>query len=176
MKVIREQAEARWLPSRHRFAIFRLAAYARYRTSPRRNQPGLALGIDRDQSAVEIYTVAAWLMGSATCFLFALLDRVLVTPAAAILAPVAAAIALQVFVVAPGFVKSWRERDNTAVNSFLTMLTMTMTAIYLAQDDRWVRIVAWSFLACLAANAAAWIITRFMAGRFDAAESEVVAS
>ncbi|MGZ8868037.1 MAG: hypothetical protein ACXW2P_06810 [Thermoanaerobaculia bacterium] len=176
MKVIREQAEARWLPSRHRSAIFRLAAYARFRASPKRRQPGLALGIDRDQSAAESYTVAVWVMASATCFLFALIDRVLVTPAAAILAPVAAAAALQVFMVAPGLVKSWRQRDNTAINSFITMLAMTVTAIYLTQDDRWVRVVAWSFLACLAANAVAWIVTRFMAGRFAAAENEVVAS
>jgi hypothetical protein len=176
VKVIREQAAARWLPSRHRFAIFRLGAYALYRASSKRKQPGLALGIDRDQSAAESYTVAVWVMGFSTCFLFALLDRVLVTTAAAILAPVAAAAALQVFVVAPGFVKSLRERDNTGLNSFITMLAMTVTAIYLAQDDRWVRVVAWSFLCCLAANALAWIITRLMAGRFAAAENEVVAS
>lgn len=177
MKVVRERAEARWLPSRHRFAIFRLAAYAVYlATRQRTSQPGLALGIDRDQSAAENYTVAAWIMGSATCFLFALLDRVLVTTAAAILAPVAAAMALQVFVVAPGFLKIGRERDNTAINSFITMLTMSVTALYLTQDDRWVRAIAWSFLVCLAANAVAWLITRILAGRFAAAENEVVVS
>jgi hypothetical protein len=174
MKMVRERADARWLPSRHRFALFRLLAYARFRSTGPIAEPGLALGIDRDQSAIENYTVAAWVMGTATCFVFALLDRVLVTPAAIALAPFVAASILQAFVVAPGFVSGWRNRDNTGPNSFLTMLALALTAIYLAQSDRWVRAVAWLFLASLAANAIASLIARLLRTRFAAAENDLV--
>lgn len=175
MKLIRERADARWIPSRHRFALFRLVAWALFRASGPKPQPGLALGIDRDQSAIENYTVAAWIMGSASCFAFALLDRVLVTPAAAVIAPFAAAVALQVFVVAPGFVRGWRNRDNTGTNSFVTMTAMAVTAIYLAQSDRWVRVAAWLFLGSLAANAVASMIARLLQSRFAAAEHDLLA-
>lgn len=175
MKVIRERADARWLPSRHRFAIFRLVAYALFRRSGPRPQAGLALGIDRDQSTVENHTVAAWVMGSATCFAFALLDRALVTPAALALAPFVAVVALQAFVVAPGFVRGWRNRDNTGANSFATMTALAVMAIYLAQSDRWVRVVAWLFLASLAANAIASLIARLLRARFAAVERDLLA-
>lgn len=175
MRVVRERADARWLPSRHRFAIFRLLAYALFRSSGPKPQPGLALGIDRDQSALENYTVAAWIMGSATCFAFALLDRVMAAPAAAMIAPFAAAAVLQVFVVAPGLVPGLRNRDNTGPNSFMTMMAMALTAFYLAQSDRWFRVVAWLFLASLAANGIASLIARLLRARFTAVENDLLA-
>lgn len=172
MKVIRERADARWLPSRHRFAFFRLVAYALFRSSGAKPQPGMALGIDRDQSALENYTVAVWIMGSATCFAFALLDRVLATAAAIIFAPFVAAVVLQVFVVVPGLVR--RNRDNTGQNSFITMTAMAVTAIYLTQSDGWVRAVAWFFLAILAANAIASLIAYLLRARFAAVEDNLL--
>lgn len=172
MKMVRERADARWLPSRHRFALFRLVAYAVFRSNGPRSQPGLALGIDRDQSALENYTVAAWIMGSATCFAFALLDGVLMAPVATVLAPFVAAVVLQVFVVVPGLVR--RNRDNTGQNSFITMAAMALTAIYLTQSDRWIRVVAWLFLASLAANAVASVIARLLRNRFAALENDLL--
>ncbi len=175
MKVVRERADARWLPSRHRFALFKLLAWTRFRSSGPKPQAGLALGIDRDQSAIENYTVAAWIMASASCFTFALLDRVLLSAAAAVLAPFVAAAVLQVFVVAPGFVKAWRNRDNTGLNSFVTITAITVTAIYFAQSDQWVRIIAWLFLASLAMNAIASLVTRLLRARFAADEHDLLA-
>lgn len=174
MKLVRERADARWLPSRHRFALFKLVAWTRFLSSGPRPQAGLALGIDRDQSAIENYTVAAWVMASASCFAYALLDRVLVSPAAAVLAPFVAAVVLQVFVVAPGFVRGWRNRDNTGANSFLTMTAIAVMAIYLAQSERWVRVIAWLFLASLAMNAIASLVTRMLRPRFAAAEHDLL--
>jgi hypothetical protein len=176
VKVVRERADARWLPSRHRFAIFRLIAWALFRRMGPTREPGLALGIDRDQSALESYVVATWIMASATCFTFALLDRVLLSPVAAVLAPISAVIALQVFVVAPGLVKAWRDRDNTGINSFITMLVMSVTALYLIQEDHWSRSVAWFFLVCLGVNALASIVAWLMRNRFAAMENELITS
>ena len=176
MKVVRERADARWLPSRHRFAIFRLIAWALFRSMGPRTEPGLALGIDRDQSALESYVVATWTMASATCFAFALLDRVLLSPVAAVLAPICAAVGLQVFVVTPGLVKGLRDRDNTGVNSFTTMLAMSVTALYLIQGSQWIRGVAWFFLACMGLNALASIVAWLMRARFAAIENELIAS
>lgn len=175
MKMVRERADARWLPSRHRFALFRLFAWTRFRSSGPKPQAGLVLGIDRDQSAIESYTVAAWTMVSGTCFAFELLDRVLISPAAAVLAPFVAAAILQLFVVAPGFVKGWRHRDNTGPNSFVTMTAIAVMAIYLAQSDRWVRVVAWLFLGSLAMNAIASLIARLLRRRFAADERDLLA-
>ena len=176
MKVVRERADARWLPSRHRFAIFRLIAWALFRRMGPKPEPGLALGVDRDQSALESYVVATWIMVSATCFAYALLDRVLPSPVAAVLAPVAAVIVLQLFVVTPGLVKVWRDRDNTGVNSFITMLAMSVTALYLLQGNQWIRGVAWSFLGCMGVNALASIVAWLLRARFAAVENELVAS
>ena len=176
MKVVRDRADARWLPSRHRFAIFRLIAWALFTTVGPKPEPGLALGIDRDQSALESYAVATWIMVSATCFAFALLDRVLFSAVAAVFAPIAAVIVLQLFVVAPGLVKRWRDRDNTGTNSFITMLAMSVTALYLVQGDQWIRGVAWFFLVCMGVNALASIVAWLLRARFAAIEHELITS
>jgi hypothetical protein len=176
MKVIRGRSDARWLPSRHRFAIFKLIAYGVFRASGPRPQPGLALAIDRDQSAMESHMVAGWVMVCASSFTFALLDGVLHAGAATILAPIVAAILLQVFVVAPGLVPSLRWRDNVGINSFITMLALTLAALHFAQSARWPRVVAWAFLASMAMNALASIVVRLMRHRLAAADDEPVTS
>ena len=53
MRIVRDRADARWLPSRFHFALFRLFAYTRLRSSRPQPQPGLMLAIDRYQSAAE---------------------------------------------------------------------------------------------------------------------------
>ena len=57
MRIVRDRADARWLPSRFNFALFRLFAYLRLRASRPESRPGLILSIERHQSAAENYIV-----------------------------------------------------------------------------------------------------------------------
>ncbi|HUP50453.1 MAG TPA: hypothetical protein VNA04_16890 [Thermoanaerobaculia bacterium] len=173
MRVARGRADARWLPSRHRFAASRLIAYLVFRSIGPKERPGIVLAVHRDQSALENHAVGAWLMGSLTCFSFGILERFMTWPAAAILSPFAALVFVQVFpvlpVVGPPRV---RQRSNADLVSFLTMFATTMLAIYFAGTGGWVRYPAWVFLAVLGVNGAAWVVARLMRGRFEAAERE----
>lgn len=168
MNVVRDHPEGRWLPSRFRFAAFRLFAYAIFRPEPAR-QSGLVLAIDRDQTAVEQYTIAVWTTVTVTCFAYGFLERAFVRPVAAILAPVAAFVAINLFVtwrfLGPA---AWRERNRMDANSFTAMFVITMAALYLAATEGPVRYVAVFFLACLAVNAIAAIAVRLMPERFAA--------
>jgi peptidoglycan-N-acetylglucosamine deacetylase len=163
VKIVRDQPHARWLPSRFRFAAFRLLAWAIFRSKqqPAAQPDGtLILGIDRDQSALENYTMAVWMSVVTTSFAFVFLDRVLSRGFAIVLAPIVAQVVLQLFVVWQLFgPASWRNRNNIDVNSFIGMMIVTIVAIYFVGSDHWVRYVAWAFLASLAVNAVAAMFT-----------------
>ncbi|MBV8546295.1 MAG: hypothetical protein JO088_16250, partial [Acidobacteria bacterium] len=62
MNVVADKPEAHWLPSRHRFALSRLIAYAKLRRARAiaKNAEHLILPIDRDQTAAEMNGVALW--------------------------------------------------------------------------------------------------------------------
>lgn len=62
MTIIRDRADARWLPSRFNFAVFRLFAYLRLRAARPEPHPGLMLSKDRHQSAAENYIVCIVMM------------------------------------------------------------------------------------------------------------------
>src|SRR4051794_11468283 len=72
MKIQRPQATVGWIPSRRRYALFRLAAYLRLlRTPPERRilDETKVLAIDRDQSTAETYSVAALVWLTFSCFI-----------------------------------------------------------------------------------------------------------
>ncbi|HKR65275.1 MAG TPA: hypothetical protein VJZ00_16200, partial [Thermoanaerobaculia bacterium] len=72
MRMIRGRRDARWLPSRHNFALFRLLAYLRCRTlAP--EPADVMIMIDRHQSTLENYTVSAWIFVTLTCSIAATL-------------------------------------------------------------------------------------------------------
>src|SRR5688500_10333131 len=99
LKIVRDRLDARWLPSRFRFAIFRLIAYVVFRLTRQKEERGIVVVIDRDQSAIENYSVAAVVMLVVTSFAYAALTRFLVRPAAIVLAPFAASAILQWFTI-----------------------------------------------------------------------------
>ena len=156
MKVIRDRADAFWLPQRFRFAIFRLLAYVMFRRARRRASAGTALGVDRDQTALEHYTVAIWLTATMTLFAYAVLAKALVRPAAVVLAPIVCAVVLHVLVLwASVLPRHWRWSYRVDFNSFLTLSAVVLSALYFATESGWIRYVAWSVIATALANAAA---------------------
>jgi hypothetical protein len=66
MKFVRGHAEARWLPSRHNLALFRLYAYLRLRNAQHETRD-VILGIDRHQSSTEAWVVAVWTTITGAC-------------------------------------------------------------------------------------------------------------
>ena len=72
MRVVRGRADARWLPSRHNFALFRLAAFLRLRRARPEPCDGSCV-IDRHQSAMETWLVMSWVTLTFACYLAATL-------------------------------------------------------------------------------------------------------
>ena len=75
MTAYRDCPEARWFPSRYRFALPRLIAYVRSRfpTRPRTDVDHIMLTIDRDQTVGEQYPISVWMLTSGTCYVAAIL-------------------------------------------------------------------------------------------------------
>jgi hypothetical protein len=162
--VVRGRAEARWLPSRFNFALFRIYALIRLRTAEREARP-MMLVIDRHQSAAEAYLVATWLLATVSCFFAApLAGRLSPLVAAAIAIPLGSA-ALQALLCSVGYfvtpavrrLTRMPERWTLRVDSAIVMLGIFASALYFASQPSWVRIAAWQFLALFALNAIAAI-------------------
>ncbi|HUP45003.1 MAG TPA: hypothetical protein VM779_05775 [Thermoanaerobaculia bacterium] len=177
MRIVRDRADARWLPSRYRFAIFRLTAWLLLRRSRSEIREGLVLGIDRDQNAVESYTVGIWLTANASLFLLAFFQPYIFRPVAPVVAFLVTVIGFQVLITAFAFgPRSWRQQNHIELQSFTHMFVVTVAAIHFAGTDGWIRWVAWAFLLVLGINTAAAAAVRGLRGRIDAAEREIVAS
>lgn len=162
MRLVRGRADARWLPSRHNMALFRLAAWWKLR----RAKPEVSdriLVIDRHQSGTETWVVMSWVVLTTACYLAATLFSAWPVPLG-IAAGVPMAIAglevpaiISALVVAP----LWRtitrtERiDSIDVNGAVVMLLAAAASAYFAMRPTWIRFVGWQFLIVLALNAVA---------------------
>ena len=153
MKVVRDDPAARWLPSRHRFALARLIAYimSRRKTHEKMNVDHLLLAIDRDQSAIENYFLSIWFCVTAICFVAAALPLPAVW--SAIVAVPIATIAMQI----PMYIGL-----PMHVSSVLLLLVEFCASAYFASTPSPVRYVAWLFIIILFTNAIAWVITRWL--------------
>lgn len=178
MRAVRGRAEARWLPSRHRFALFRLWAYARLRTATPEPKPGLILMVDRDQSAVESYTTSTWIALMTAGYIAAELAKRWPLPVAIAAAIPLACLALHLpLLVAPVLVpviEVFARKRLTwyaAVNSTAFVATHLAIALVLADQRTWVRFVAWQFLAVFGLNAIAAAIVFLLRGRITSLEA-----
>jgi hypothetical protein len=161
MNVVVNRPEARWLPSRHRFALAQLIAFARLRRGEQQasSEPDhLILSIDRDQSAAEVYAVAVWVFVTTVAYLAAILPMSL--PLAIVAAIPLASIVLHLPIVLGGPILRLilGENDHIKIVSFGTMFLLTVWSFYVARVDSWARFVAWFFFAVLACNAIAAVI------------------
>lgn len=148
MRIIRDREDARWLPSRFRFALFRLGAFVKMQFTEPRQRRGVIIAVDRDQSTIENYTISIWYLATITCFLAAVM-------------PLAIAILFStVFVQIPMYVAGGGQR----VNSMVMMSLAAIAAAYLAMEPSWIRFAAWQFLAVVALNAIAALIMLLLRG------------
>jgi hypothetical protein len=186
VKIDRPQAIVPWIPSRHRYALFRLVAYVRLLLA-RRNDYALdetkVLAIDRDQSTAETYAVSGLVSLTIVLFLTDVMSiRIHLAAAAAIAIP-AAALAVSAAVVLTGTcitpllhaIGLPRGPHNINVNSTIMLLPVVLAASYFAASQRWVRVPAWFFLACIAANGLAAIALFMLRNRVREAEARCVA-
>ncbi len=165
MKVVRNREQARWLPSRYRFAIFRLYALVRLATSTREPGAVIALQIDRDQSNEEQYGIALLVLGTVVSYLAALLP--LIPPVAIVVALPLAGLALQVPVYIAGSLLP-KGRHNTAINGVILMTLIAAASVFFARSESWARFVAWFFLCALVVNGVASCLMFLLRGRIAA--------
>jgi len=175
MKTVRGRRDARWLPSRHNFALFRLAAYLRARTAA--PEPAdVFLIVDRHQTAFENYSVSVWVLFTLTCFIAASLFASWPVPVAiAVALPVAAAATHAPWAIVSAFLAPFAMRHEThlRIQSWAMMSCLLVTAIWFATRASWVRFAAWQFLAFAVVNAAAAAIFFLLRGSVARLESAV---
>ena len=168
MRAVRDRAEAHWLPSRFRYAIFRLLALFMIRRAKPKEACGLVLVIDRDQSAVEYYLVAVWLLVTLSCYVAVLLTRIthgVIAFAAAV--PIASVVikfplyAGGIFAIALKAIGIGRE-DVRRANTVLTYAGLIVISAWFAAADTWARPIAIAFLIVIGINAlaavAVWLL------------------
>lgn len=164
MRVVHGRADARWFPSRHNFALFRLAAYLRLRRARPEPCDG-SFVIDRHQSAMETWLVMSWVTLTFACYLATtLFSDWHIAAALPVSVPLAIAlIELPVIVstltIVPLFRSIVRGHANgIRLNGFVLMTLFSAASAYFARHPSWIRFVAWQFLALLALNAIAAVI------------------
>ena len=172
LNVIRDHPEARWLPSRHHFALARLIAYAKLRGAREtaKNAGHLVLAIDRDQTAAEMNGVAIWVFITTVCYIAAALPLIL--PAAIVVSIPIAAIVLQFPTVGVGPVVRMLigDGDHIKIISVIAMSLLVIASSYFAASSSWARYVAWFFFAVLIVNGAAAVVAWLLRGAIRAAE------
>jgi hypothetical protein len=156
IEAIRNHPEARWLPSRHRLAAFRLYALLRLvTTKPRTTETEFVLPIDRDQSAHEQFAVAAWVYLTALAYVVWALP--LWWPLAIVIAIPLAAFLLHVPMLLLGaMLPRWRWHEPIHAKVLMTLLALL--SLWFASGEAWPRAVAWCFLGALALNGLAALI------------------
>lgn len=158
MRMVRGNAAARWMPSRHNFALFRLMAWLRLRNA--RPEPGqVILGIDRHQSNTETWIVTLWVLILSTIFI----DTVFALPL--VLSFILAVVGLQAALISSGLLVTplWNAvtrlgTPGVRVSSVVTMGLLTAGAVNCAMRPAWVRFAGWHFLSMLGLNAIAAVI------------------
>lgn len=177
MKVVRSRAEARWLPSRHHFAIFRLAAFLRlWHARPRPSE--LLLAVESHQSTAESMITGFWYFTTSACFIASWLPD---WPAL-ITAPLSFGIAVIAFhpiFIGFGLTLSplWRRLtrskidDNADLNGALCMIVLGLVAAAYLDHASWLHFVAWQFFVVLAMNASAAALMFLLRDRVRAVEA-----
>ncbi len=166
MRVVRDCPQAQYLPSRCRFALARLLAFAawRFRSSAAARVDRVAHALDRDQSAVENYSVAIWFVVTLACYLVFLLPfrAPFDILAAVVIAPLSVQIAIPFL---GGAFTLMGMKNNVTIMSVTIMSVMIALSLYLATAAAPVRFVAWFFLFVVALNSVAWLMLLTLRGR-----------
>ncbi|MBV9493810.1 MAG: hypothetical protein JOZ54_06160 [Acidobacteria bacterium] len=158
MNIVRDRAEARWLPSRHRYALMRLIAFLILRNARPKPQPGLILVIDRDQSTLENLTTSIWATLTVMCYMSTAMHgwwKLAAIPVGWIV------IQLPLYILGaammPLFGRSL-EANNHRLNSVFYWSLMTIASAYFVTRSGINRWLAYVFFAVLTLNALAAVI------------------
>ena len=172
MNVIADRPEARWLPSRHRFALAKLIAFAKLRGAPAsvNDAEHLVFPIDRDQTAAEMNGVAIWVFVTTIFYIAAALP--LIWPAAIIVAIPIAAIVLQFPTVIIGPIVRMLIGDGNHIKiiSVIAMALLVIASSFVAASHSWARYAAWFFFGVLIVNGAAAVVVWLLRGPIRTAE------
>lgn len=154
MKFIRDREDARFLPARYHFAIFRLFAWLKLLATPPRPHSGLALAVDRDQSAIE-HHLAGWAFflttaAYVTAFLAERWNGIAAVAASIVIALVLVEIPMFAF---GGLLTAIRPGGRRAgATSMATFLPLLLASLYFAMRPGWPQVIAWSVLVVVAIN------------------------
>ncbi len=174
MNIVRDCPAARSLPSRRHFALARLISLLRFRTKDSgapMTFDRLALTIDRDQDAVEIYTVAAWFFVTAAWYVAVLLPLriAFAVPVSIVITPII--LELPTYITGAVLVPLWnvvagtKIENNQKLNSVTLMTLMAVASSYFGAMASPARYVAWFFFAVLVVNATAWVLMASLQGQ-----------
>jgi hypothetical protein len=166
VNVIRDRPEAELLPSRRRFALAKLIAFVRASLARERTPPAthVSLAIDRDQDAVEMYSVGAWYTLTTAIYVVALTPLPL--PFAIATSVVLTPWIIQIpFYISGGVIPAMRNRDNRTLNSVWMLTLLTIASSFVAVMPTPARFVAWFFFGVIALNAIAFVILWMLRGK-----------
>jgi hypothetical protein len=169
VRVVRDRGDARWLPSRFNFALFRLIAYFRLRTAKPETTPGVVMAVHRHQTAAEAYLASVCVFLVIASFIASLLASSMPFGAACIVAIPTSAIVIPPMVVAVGIVARLARKTinlssdhNIAVSSVMLMAIIIAAATLLAAGESPLRHVGTAFLLLVGANAVAAVAVFMM--------------
>jgi hypothetical protein len=159
---------AKWLPSRHHYALAKLIAFCIFRTRKAEAAPQQARYVfpaQDHQSAAECFLVAGWMLVTAVVELAALLPfRPWISAVVAVLT-VPWLLQIPLFVLGSAF----GSRTLTSVSTFTIM---AIASTFVAAMPGVVRYSAFFFFVVLAANALAWPIVWLLRQPMSALESQ----
>lgn len=168
MKIVRHREDARLLPSRHNFALFRLFAYLRLLRAKQGSTLSMFV-IDRHQSAFETWTVGLWLLLASSCYLAEMFSPQLTLPFALLAGFVVALSAVQAGIVILGLTVAplWKKLIRSdilpfRVNAFTFMLLFAAASGWASLRPTWVRFVGWSSLGAFVLNVVAAALLHLM--------------
>jgi len=171
VKVVRGRADARWLPSRFHFALFRLYAFVRMKLA--KPEPAdVALVIDRNQNPLESALLSVWTTATLACYAAETLFASWPLPLALLAGVPVAITCLEIPIVIVGLMLRHRA-TNIPLNSFVLMTLLIALALYFARAQSWARFAAWQFLGTVALNAVAAGIVFLLRGSIAEMESAV---
>lgn len=165
MKVVNDP-RAKWLPSRHRYALSKLIAWAVFRLAHRQSPTGRHIfAIDRDQSTLEIFTVAMIVFLATTADIAALLP---LPPWLSI--PIAAAatpwlLQIPLYVAGVPF-------QSEKVTSIAIMGVVVALSVWVATKPTPLHFVPLVFLGILVINGVAWLVVLPLRRRMEKLEQE----
>lgn len=152
MRIVRGRADARWLPSRFNYGLFRLYAYLRMKTA--RPEPAdVALVIDANQNPMESFAIGIWTTLTLACYAAGTWFDSWPLPLGLLAGVVVGITGLEIPVIVIGLLRP--TRNNIPFTSALMMALLIGAAAFFSRAESWIRFVAWQFLVVVALNAVA---------------------